>query len=112
MNTPRATNTTRILVCPADTRKPAKSFSTLRNTNISYFLGLDADETQPSSWLAGDRNLTTNGVPLQGGMVDILPNSVVGWTHKMHRGAGNVAQGDGSVQQTTTSRLREMLRIT
>src|SRR5207253_3173100 len=40
-------NTPRVLVCPTDTRQSAKSFAVLRNTNLSYFLGLDADETQP-----------------------------------------------------------------
>jgi competence protein ComGC len=99
-------STTRVLVCPADTRKPALAFSVLSNTNVSYFLGLDADETMPQLWLAGDRNLATNGVPLLTGLVQLTPGAAVGWTRALHRGVGNVALSDGSVQGMTTAGLQ------
>src|SRR5207247_4840398 len=94
-------STTRVLVCPTDTRRPASGFSVLSNTNVSYFLGLDADESTPQLWIAGDRNLTTNGVPLPTGLVELRPGAVVGWTRALHRGVGNVALSDGSVQGVT-----------
>ena len=50
-------NTPKLLVCPADTRQPAPSWASLSNSNISYFVGLDADETQPPGFLSGDSNL-------------------------------------------------------
>lgn len=87
-----------ILTCPADNRMPATNFSDLRNTNISYFVGMNADETMPQMLLAGDRNLTINGVPASTGLVNIKSTDTIGWTQERHRGQGNVALADGSVQ--------------
>jgi prepilin-type N-terminal cleavage/methylation domain-containing protein len=64
-------NTPKIVVCPSDDRLIAYSFGfTLPagasgypfngNTNISYFVGRDADENNPQLFLAGDRNLGVN----------------------------------------------------
>src|SRR5687768_4576199 len=47
----------RILVCPSDTRSVASSYSTLADSNISYFLGIEAKEDRPGMVLVGDRNL-------------------------------------------------------
>jgi hypothetical protein len=101
------------LICPADkARSPAKDFSTLNNTNISYFISLDADETSPSMLLAGDRNLT-NEVPLPSNRImELTSNSIVGWTAEMHNRQGNIALSDGSVQSMSTSKVREALNNT
>ena len=63
--------TARILVCPSDTRRPARDFSfspdggflnaAYRNQSVSYFLGLDSHVSAPDSILAGDRNLIAQG---------------------------------------------------
>lgn len=100
----------KFLLCPADkVRSPAKDFSTLNNTNISYFVSVDADETQPDMFLNGDRNLT-NGVPLPPNRIMALTsNSIVGWTAEIHNRQGNIALSDGSVQSWSSSRLREAL---
>jgi hypothetical protein len=95
-----------ILVCPTDDRKPTKDFATLSNTNLSYFVGLDADETFPAMILAGDRNLVTNGVDVVPGLVVITPNTTAGWSGKMHKFAGNFGLADGSVQQGTSADLQ------
>ncbi len=92
-----------ILVCPSDDRPPAKSFATMSNTNLSYFVGLDADETMPAMFLTGDRNLVTNGVPVVPGLLVITAKDTVTWSDKMHRDAGNVGLADGSVQQTSNA---------
>jgi prepilin-type processing-associated H-X9-DG protein len=102
--------TPKILVCPADTRQPAPDFVRLGPSNVSYFVGLDADETRPQHLLAGDRNLTVNGVEVGGGVVELRTNSMLSWTAAIHQGAGNVLLGDGSVQQITAMRLQEHLR--
>jgi len=95
----------RLLVCPADTRVPAKDFGPgFSNTNLSYFAGLEADETYPQMFLAGDRNLT-NGLPLQDGILLLAPNRPVGWTRQLHDRQGNIAVADGSVQGWVNSRL-------
>jgi prepilin-type N-terminal cleavage/methylation domain-containing protein len=90
-------NVPRVLTCPADERDPAQGFATLSNNNISYFVGLDSDETLPALWLAGDRNLVTNGVSVIPGLVVITTNETVGWSSKMHKGKGNMLSADGSV---------------
>ena len=95
----------KLLVCPADTRVPAKDFGPgFSNTNLSYFVNPDADETYPQMFLYGDRNLT-NGLPLQEGMLALTPNRPVGWTHELHNRQGNIAMSDGSVQGVANSRL-------
>jgi prepilin-type processing-associated H-X9-DG protein len=102
-----------LLYCPMDTqRKPATNFIWLRETTISYFVGLDSTELQPQTFLAGDRNLTTNGSPVKPGRVDLTTNMVVGWASTMHTNQGNVAMGDGSVQQFSGPRLAQALRGT
>ena len=102
----------KILACPADERQPATSFSAVEAENISYFVGVDASEKQPQTVLAGDRNLTTNTQPVRPGLVHLTTNAVVGWTTEMHNLVGNVAMGDGSVQQTAAQRLAELLSNT
>ena len=95
----------RILICPSDTRKPAASFASLTDSNISYFIGCDTAETLPQALLAGDRNLEANGQPVPPGLFPLTTNLTLGWTKDMHHRMGNVALGDGSVQQLTSARL-------
>jgi prepilin-type processing-associated H-X9-DG protein len=105
-------NTAQLLACPRDKeRSAAKGFgAAFGNSNVSYFIGVDADETRPAMLLAGDRNVT-NGAPLKNGMLTLTTNEPVGWTMEMHQGNGNVALADGSVQQLSTSRLRDAVRF-
>jgi prepilin-type processing-associated H-X9-DG protein len=98
----------RFLTCPADKgRSPARSWSEVSRNNISYFFNLDGAECQPGSLLAGDSNLTTNGVQLPPGIAIISSNSIIGLSKSRHQEAGNVVLGDGSVQQVTPARLAE-----
>lgn len=97
---------TRILICPADkTRAPAPDFTRLANTNLSYFVVPDANENLPQSILSGDRNITNRFSPTNG-MLVLMTNQLVGWTKEMHKFQGNVALGDGSVQQSSSALLR------
>ena len=99
----------KVLVCPADVRVPATDFGPgFSNTNLSYFAGLDAVETSPQMFLYGDRNLT-NGLPIQEGVLLLVPNRPLGWTHGLHYPQGNIALGDGSVQGWASSRLSGVL---
>jgi hypothetical protein len=100
-------STPKVLICPADIREPATNFATLTNTNISYFIGLDADETRPGMLLAGDRNLQQDGIPYPPGIWQLRTNRNITWgpglhTRKGSPACGNVALADGSVQQLTT----------
>src|SRR5258706_5387496 len=63
--------TPKMVLCPSDQRTEATTFASnvvsnpqtknvipfKDNKNVSYFVGLEADETRPQSFLAGDRNL-------------------------------------------------------
>jgi prepilin-type processing-associated H-X9-DG protein len=101
----------KILICPADKERTAATnfTSDLNSTRISYFVGLNADEAFPQSFLAGDRNLT-NGRPLKHGVLALTPDQPAGWTEKIHNQAGNVALADGSVQQFTSSAVNQFVR--
>jgi prepilin-type processing-associated H-X9-DG protein len=101
-----------ILVCPNDDRKPLKTFElALANSNVSYFVGVDARDEAPDMFLAGDRNIT-GGRRLRNGMLEIGTNDFIGWGRGMHNGFGNVALADGSVQQLRSGGLQESLKRT
>jgi hypothetical protein len=102
-------NTPKILACPSDNRPAAPNFASLRNQNISYFVGLDANDTKPQMLLAGDRNVT-NGVAPRNAMLELRPNRAAGWTEALHNGLGNVGLVDASVHQLTTVQLRQALK--
>ncbi|MEO8428080.1 MAG: type II secretion system protein [Verrucomicrobiota bacterium] len=99
-----------ILVCPSDKRKRAASFSNLTDENISYFLGLDADESIPEGLLVGDRNVTMDGKPVQPGIVRFNTTDQIGFSAIMHNRVGNVALGDGSVQNLTAQRFQQQIQ--
>src|SRR6266496_420403 len=49
---------TQATICPQDIREPAKRWSSMANTNVSYFVGLNSEPNLPNAILAGDRNIT------------------------------------------------------
>lgn len=97
--------TTRILICPADTRQPATDWPVLSNRHVSYFVGLTAAFTNPVSILAGDRNLTVT--PVTGGQVVV--NASASWSSNLHQFKGNLLLSDGSVHQVNDAQLRAAL---
>jgi len=101
-------STPKILACPTDDHMAVKDFAELKTTNISYFVGVDADETKPSMLLSGDRNIT-NGLAVDKSLLELSADPLCGWTEKMHEEAGNLALADGSAQQATTIMLRRMV---
>jgi type II secretory pathway pseudopilin PulG len=105
-------STPKILTCPSDDRTPAPNFIDFSNDNVSYFVGVDADETMPQMILSGDRNLLVNDSPVQTGLVSVQSTDKIAWTQEIHHGAGNVGLADGSVQQYTSSGLQQALRHT
>jgi len=101
-----------LLVCPADSRVSAgreiDSFQQLTNTNLSYFVGLNALLTQPAMLLSGDRHLTNGVAPLRG-VLDLTARRPAGWTAELHTNRGNVVFADGSVQSLTSQALNQWL---
>jgi len=125
--------TPKIAICPAELDRHHATnfgghFTQLGNTAVSYLAGKDADDTNPRQFLVGDRNIglrPTNGWSCNepdGGVTGFSPNSrnagsyrsltnyannpQLQWTDKLHKGKGNVALSDGSVQQMSSSLMR------
>jgi prepilin-type N-terminal cleavage/methylation domain-containing protein len=117
--------TPKVVVCPSDNRLARTNFSASTGNfdtstaggvkAVSYFVGVQIDETMPQAFLAGDRNMGTRanasapyvliGAGTDGIGVGIGTNAAVGWTDIMHVGNGNVTLADGSVQMFSSSRL-------
>lgn len=100
----------RILVCPTDIfRKTATNYAMLTDSNISYFVNLDASFKHPSpatSIIAGDRHLQRDGLPVKPGLVTLKTNMNIGWTRELHRQrstpVGVLAFADGHVEMVKT----------
>jgi type II secretory pathway pseudopilin PulG len=90
-----------ILACPADTRPPAPSWRTLANSNISYFIGLDAADEWPDMPLSGDSHLTTDR-SASNRVLTVQSNDVVRWGSARHGELGNLGLSDGSAQQVNS----------
>src|SRR5215469_7380615 len=94
---------TKPLICPADTtRQAADNFGLLQNSNVSYFVGVDASYDQPLSVLAGDRNITNDTRATAS-----LVRGAYGlrWTSELHFFQGNVLFSDGHVQEMNNASL-------
>jgi prepilin-type N-terminal cleavage/methylation domain-containing protein len=104
--------TPRILLCTVDKEKTAASaWSMLAGfDNVSYFVGLSAEESKSQTLLTGDANIIGGG-----GGVNLSWNPFVGssidamWDDTLHRDRGNIALSDGSVQTMTTLQLRDQI---
>jgi competence protein ComGC len=115
----------KIVICPSDKRSPAANFTNkFGNDNVSYFVGVGANDFYPQSIAGGDRNLGPGPEPGsdygysprtgKGNDVNIpinaASNSVL-WSLKIHSagyaaGAGNILLGDGSSQQCSSASFR------
>jgi prepilin-type processing-associated H-X9-DG protein len=105
-------STPKVLTCPSD--RPlmaATNFTFMNNSNISFFFGIDASETNASMMLSGDRNIT-NGTRVKNGILELTTATPAGWTSEMHNKVGNIALADGSVQQVSITGLRNTVRNT
>jgi prepilin-type N-terminal cleavage/methylation domain-containing protein len=127
-------NTPKVLACPSDggtteadffpyfkndgtTTTPDIAGQTkyLNNNNVSYFIGIDSTEEQPQLWLGGDRNIVANGTVGTKPAVTIRTtdiganngNNTYQWSSEIHQDNGNTALADGSVQQWSSSAMRE-----
>jgi type II secretory pathway pseudopilin PulG len=97
------------MTCPSDVRRRPTNGSFSR-INASYFVGIGASEKLPQSILAGDRNITTNGVSAGTGVVQVDTNSIVGWDIRIHKLQGNTAFADGRVQQSISALLARLVK--
>jgi len=119
-------STPKPLVCSSDGRTRAGTFNLAQTQQnplddlkeISYFVGLDADETRPQTILTGDRNVLKAGAVNGGGNKPIFswtnpsggaydPDAT--WSQGTHIAAGNLGLGDGSAHQVNDQSLRKQI---
>jgi prepilin-type processing-associated H-X9-DG protein len=126
-------NTPKILFCPTDKKRiqavtfdravPGKrnrdNISFLGNTNLTYFVGLDANDTSPSMFLSGDDNFLVGGnqagfggSPPPSGILSLTTNTPIAWNDTRHERQGNIGLADGSVQGFSSTALRVALANT
>ena len=96
------------------------------NPYVSYFLGMDADETRPQTLLSGDFNLeSAAGMTIWPGASIMVPTigatapnakQWVGtatppeqWSASVHQKAGNIGLGDGSSQQVSVGNFQKQV---
>jgi len=108
-------STPKVLVCNSDGGRTKQSdwltFTNQQSANggntpyLSYFVGEDADETNPQKVLSGDRNV--NGAPSTDGKLQLTTANFgsATWDGRIHVRAGNIGLSDGSAQQTTSAGL-------
>ena len=111
-------NTPKILFCPTDNKQIRAAcvsndgWLTLSNTNLSYFIGLDASDVLPNSFLSGDDNFLIGGAEAKPGIQTILTNTPIAWSETRHEKQGNIALADGSVQGFSSLALKAALKTT
>lgn len=106
-------NSPKALVCPEDKTRtagtgwPAPLLDGDRH--VSYFVGLDAEETKPQTILAGDRNVYSKaGSATTPSWNSALLGSIdATWDDTMHKANGYILLSDASVQHTTSAQLCE-----
>jgi hypothetical protein len=114
-------NTPKILLCPEESnarRVAATTFGGTRargvipfspTNNLSYFVGLDADEMNPSRILSGDDHFAVAKQKPAPGLFLLPTNAPIVWRDERHRKAGNIGLADGSVLWIATSGLQTAL---
>jgi len=111
-------DTPRVLLCPSDRRKPASDWSTLQDTNVSYFVGVDTREDRPGMLLAGDWNIEGGRPGQHCPVADVddtaiafgLPEALrITWSVEVHRRVGNVSIGDASAHEVNVRETRDMV---
>jgi type II secretory pathway pseudopilin PulG len=111
-------STPKVLICPADTDKiAANSFTAgFDNSKISYFVGLDANDTYPQMFLSGDDNFEISGIPIKSGLLEVSTNTPIAWTAARHKFHGEITFADGSVNPSSnkneTHRLTDYIQQT
>jgi prepilin-type N-terminal cleavage/methylation domain-containing protein len=112
-------STPKIVVCPSDsgntTRTAATTATNFNNffkSSISYFVGGDAQESDPQMLLSGDYNMSTSQtVQTPGSSAQYTGQNTWVWTTTdVHKKTGNITLSDGSVQSTTVSGLLSALQ--
>ena len=110
----------KLLVCASDRRcrwvDSKNLLSEFADTNISYFVGVDAILNNPKSILAGDRHLQVDGLPAKPGLLELKLTSSIGWSEEMHYkksdsiAGGNILFADGHVEFLKSKKLNSVFK--
>ena len=129
-------STPKVLLCPADTfhTATATNFTTTGTgtgnngdfslAKCSFFIGADAQETDPQMLLYGDCNIGAQGAAGSGApgvsrytTYQTITKTAVGlavggwaWTIDTHNKVGNLTLSDGSVQQLSITGLKQTMQ--
>jgi len=104
-------STPRILWCPNDEKRTyATDFTTLSDSNLSYFLNVDSIIRDSTSLLCGDRNITSRA-PSGGRLVNLTNPAAMAWNRKIHSKRGNLLFGDGHVAQFSNQEVGTAFQI-
>jgi len=119
-------NNPKPLNCPSDTRaRPVAFQPNLPNAltddkkQVSYFVGIDADETRPQTILSGDRNVTGGAAAPAGGETKMSwtapspmpPGQTVAadWDRQLHQNQGDMGLADGSAHQFNAQQTQKQI---
>jgi len=129
-------NSPKVLSCPSDKKGKANAFVGVPvpadqpgllffkdgaggDGRLSYFIGVDGDETKPSRLLTGDRNITGGGGagvftqnPATGSKLTFAAKAnadTAQYDATIHIKAGNLGLSDGSVAQVTSEFLKRAI---
>lgn len=110
-----------IFICPTDRQRniAPTNFFAFSNSNLSYFISLDASIQPPLPHgtnfvkfiLAGDRHLASGNQPVKPGLFIATNHNAMGWTKELHwtkdrkSTAGVMASLDGHCERVESEKL-------
>jgi len=101
-------------ICPTDhAKKAATNYASFSDANLSYFVGFAAGTNQAVAILTGDRDLVSNGKPIQPGFFVYSNGYAMNWSRELHaklkRPAGALSFADGHAQVVRDPDLTSVL---
>jgi prepilin-type processing-associated H-X9-DG protein len=101
-----AANTFGFTSAPGNPASPQIPFTA--TNNLSYFAGLDGNQTQPTAIITGDDHLQVGKTRPRPGLLLLATNTPVAWAKGRHNSGGNLGLADGSVQQVLSTGLQRI----
>jgi prepilin-type N-terminal cleavage/methylation domain-containing protein len=104
--------TPKLLTCPKDAAKVVATEwpSTAGLDNVTYFVGISADEQQPLTLLTGEANITGGRGALEPTWDKSYGSSIdANFDTTIHVSRGNICLSDGSVSTMTSLALKDQI---
>jgi len=97
----------KLLTCPTDSRRSTTSWTSLNDSNISYFINFEGEETRPSQIAFGDRLFSSTIAPTNNLLI-LTTNATYQWEKRIHNRLGTVSFSDGSVRMLSDQDLQRV----